>query len=239
MAQIRLNKFIAHSGVVSRRKADELISTGRVQVNHSVVENLATIIDTETDVVFVDGEIVKIKKAVYFLLNKPKGYVTTTSDEQNRNTVVSLIKTKEKIFPVGRLDINTTGVLILTNDGDFANSILHPSHNIPRTYKVKLHRQLTEEDAIKLYRGMNLEGRRSRFEEVTIISKVKNIVQVVTAEGRNHFVKNMFKAAGYFVEALERTAFGPFNIKNLPVGAYRVITSEEIDRFYRKYSNVF
>ena len=138
----RLNKFIADSGITSRRKAEELILQGRVTVNNKTIVQLAFNIDVENDEVTVDGEKIKPAEHVYYLLNKPKGVITTTDDEKNRMTVIDLIKSKQKIFPIGRLDFNTTGVLILTNDGDFAQKLIHPKNNIIREYEVKLDKEL-------------------------------------------------------------------------------------------------
>lgn len=141
----RLNKFIADSGITSRRKAEELILQGRVTVNNKTITKLAFNIDVESDEVTVDGEKIKPADHVYFLLNKPKGVVTTTDDEKHRMTVTDLIKSKQKIFPIGRLDYNTTGVLILTNDGEFAQKLIHPKNNIIREYEVKLDKELEAE----------------------------------------------------------------------------------------------
>ncbi len=138
----RLNKFIADSGITSRRKAEELILQGRVTVNNKTIVQLAFNIDVENDEVTVDGEKIKPAEHVYYLLNKPRGVVTTTDDEKKRMTVTDIIKSKQKIFPIGRLDFNTTGVLILTNDGDFAQKLIHPKNNIIREYEVKLDKEL-------------------------------------------------------------------------------------------------
>ena len=158
----RLNKFLSESGVASRRKSEEFILEGRVTVNGKTVTELSFIVDEENDIVKVDGERLKPEKKVYFVLNKPKGYVTTTDDDKNRKTVTELVKSNQKIFPVGRLDYDTTGVLILTNDGDFTNFITHPSNRVPREYYVTLNKELREEDRQKLMKGITLDRRKSK-----------------------------------------------------------------------------
>ncbi|MFZ5947959.1 MAG: pseudouridine synthase [Stygiobacter sp.] len=235
--KIRLNRFLSESGVASRRKSEEFIKEGRVTVNNKQVTELATIIDDEIDIVKVDGEKVKPEKKVYFLLNKPKGYITTTSDEQGRKKVTDLIKTKEKIFPVGRLDFDTTGVLILTNDGDFANFLMHPSNKILREYKVLLDKPITEEDKNRLVKGIILDAKKSRFLKLYYPNKdFKESLIVTVSEGRNHFVKRMFSALGYNVKKLERISYANFNVKGIPLGSYRIISKEEIKRVYEDFS---
>lgn len=235
--KIRLNRFLSESGVASRRKSEEYIKGGRVSVNGSVVFDLATSIDENIDIVKVDGERVKQEKKIYFLLNKPKGFITTTEDEKGRKTVVDLIKTKIKIFPVGRLDYDTTGVLILTNDGDFANFLMHPSNKIPREYKVTLEKPIEDEHRFKLTKGITLEGRKGKFEKIYYAHKDhKDKLAVTTVEGRNHFVKRMFGALGYNVKKLERISYAGFTTKGMPIAAYRKITENEIRSIYEQYN---
>lgn len=225
---MRLNKFIADSGIASRRKSEELILQGRITVNKKTIKELSFKVDPDTDEVFFDGERIAPKKHLYFLLNKPKGVVTTTSDDKKRMTVVELIKTKEKIFPVGRLDYNTTGVLLLTNDGNFSNLLTHPKNKVPRTYEAKLDRQLSDEDVNKLLKGIFIDGVRGKFISVIFAKKnSKKNVDVTAVEGRNHFVKNMFRALGYTVTELNRKSYGNFEA-DVPVGRYRIITASEI-----------
>lgn len=233
--QNRLNKFIADSGVTSRRKAEELIVQGRVEVNGKVIIDLGFKVNTEIDVVEVDGVKIKPKKHIYFLLNKPKGYITSTNDEKKRRTVIELIDTKEKIYPIGRLDYNTTGVLLLTNDGDFTNVLTHPSNKIPRVYEVTLNKHLEEKDKDKLLKGVYIDSKRGKFIEVNLIGK-KNKVEVVCHEGRNHFIKKMFGVLGYNVESLDRKMFGNFTA-DIPLGAYRILTEKEIELIKNKYAN--
>ncbi|MEW6508360.1 MAG: pseudouridine synthase [Bacteroidota bacterium] len=234
--KIRLNKFLSECGIASRRKSEEYIIEGRVAVNGKVVTALASIIDDRNDIVTIDGEKIKAQKKVYFLLNKPRLFVTTTNDEKGRRKVTDLIKCGQKIYPVGRLDFDTTGVLILTNDGEFTNFLTHPKNNIPRLYKAYLNKKLEEEDRLKLINGLTLDGRKSRFEKISFIKKhVNEKVLVTVTEGRNHFVKRMFEIFGYKVTSLERIAYGPFNIKGIPTGSYRKISYSEIENVYKIY----
>lgn len=230
----RLNKFIADSGITSRRKADELIQQGRVEVNGKVILDLGFKVNSEIDVVEVDGVKIKQKKHLYFLLNKPKGFITSTNDEKKRRTVVELIDTKEKIYPVGRLDYNTTGVLILTNDGDFTNLLTHPSNKVPRVYEVQLNKHLEEKDKEKLLKGIYIDSKKGKFIEVNTNFK-KNKVEVLCHEGRNHFIKKMFGVLGYNVEQLNRKMFGGITL-DIPVGTYRKLTDKEIDLIKNSYA---
>lgn len=235
---IRLNKFLADSGVASRRKAEEFILQGRVAVNGELIKELSFKVDSDKDTVSFDGENISPKRHIYFLLNKPRGVVTTTNDEKKRDTVTDLIKTNEKIFPVGRLDYNTTGVLLLTNDGEFSNLLTHPRNNVPRTYEVILDRPLEETDQDKLLKGVYIDGVRGKFKSMVFPKKSsRKRVNVVTVEGRNHFVKNMFKTLGYSVTALNRSAYGVF-ITDIPVGHYRTLAPEEIEKAIKAYGKV-
>ncbi len=235
MKSTRLNKFIAESGVCSRRKAEELILQGRIEVNKQTVIELAFKIDPDVDNVTLDGEVIKPKGHIYLLMNKPRGVVTTTSDEKNRMTVLDIIKVKEKVFPVGRLDYNTTGVLLLTNDGDFSFYLTHPKNKIQREYSVKLDRTLNKEDAEKLMKGVFIDGVRGRFISVNFPNENSfKFVQVVSEEGRNHFVKNMFKTLGYTVVGLHRDRYGDFTA-DIPIGSYRFLSDDEIKSVKKRY----
>lgn len=238
--QIRLNKYIADSGVTSRRKADGLIIQGRVVVNEEEIVDLDFRVDPKKDVVYVDGEKISPKRHIYFLLNKPRGFVTSTKDEVHRKTVIELIKTKERIYPVGRLDFNTTGVLLLTNDGELSNLLTHPRNEVPREYEVKLDKPLSEMDKDRLLRGVRLDGqRRGYFITVTTPNlNNKRFVEVVTDEGRNRFVKRMFQAVRYKVLALHRKTFAGFTTEDLQLGEYRKLKKAEIDEAIKRYEMV-
>ncbi|HSP87935.1 MAG TPA: pseudouridine synthase [Ignavibacteriaceae bacterium] len=231
----RLNKYIANSGITSRRKSEEFILQGRVSINDKIITDLSFKVDDENDIVMVDGEKIHPKRHLYFLLNKPKGVVTTTDDEKNRKTVVDLIKTKERIYPIGRLDYDTTGVLILTNDGEFSNLLTHPSNKIPREYEVKIDNPLREEDRLKFLRGINLDGSKAVFIKVfTKDPERKNII-VTAIEGRNHFVKRLFGALGYTVLKLNRRLFAGVKA-DIPVGTYRKLTLSEVEGIIKQYA---
>jgi 23S rRNA pseudouridine2605 synthase len=234
--KIRLNKYLSECGIASRRKSEEYILQGRVTVNKKIVEELSFTIDPLIDEVSVDGEKVKQKKHLYFLLNKPKGYITTTDDDKRRKKVVDLIPTKEKIFPVGRLDYDTTGVLILTNDGDFTNFLTHPKNNIKREYEVKLDKPLEAEDEKKLLNGVFLDGKRGKFLHINFETKNRHFCIVKCSEGRNHFIKNMFQALGYMVVELNRKSFADITVKGMHIGSFRVLTKKEIQEVYKKYA---
>jgi len=194
MTVIRINKFLADSGISSRRKSEEYISQGRVAVNDKIVTEFSHKVDIEKDIVTLDGEKIKPKKHIYILLNKPKGYITTVSDDRKRRTVMDLVKSKERIYPVGRLDYDTTGLLFLTNDGELSQLLTHPGNKVPREYEVKLDRPLDENDRLKLLQGVLLEGKKGKFIKITFPwQKDKEIVSVICEEGRNRFVKRMFR----------------------------------------------
>lgn len=231
MMKVRLNKYLSECGVTSRRKADSLINDGRISINGNIVLELGSKIDTETDEVFIDGELLKERKKVYYLLNKPKGVITSTTDDRNRITVIDLIKTKEKIFPIGRLDYNTTGVLLLTNDGDFSNFLTHPKNGVEREYEVVIDKPLAQDDKLKLLKGVFLDKRKSVFTSITYPKRNNfSVARVVTVEGRNHFVKRMFEALGYRVNDLSRIRFGKITTRNLQKGEYRIISQKEINQ---------
>lgn len=225
---VRLNKFISECGISSRRKAEEFILQGRVTVNNKTITKLAYNIDPEKDIVELDGEKIKPRKKLYFLLNKPSGYISTTSDEKKRKTVLDLLHVREKIYPVGRLDYDTTGVLILTNDGEFANKMLHPTNKIIRTYIATLDKVLDEKDAEKLIKGIILDKRKSKFEKISFpVKNNKTKVKVDCIEGRNHFVKRMFATLGYEVKKLHRESFAGIKA-DIPIGSYRELKFSEI-----------
>lgn len=234
--QIRINKYLSDCGIASRRKVEELILQGRVMVNNKIVSNLSTKIDSENDSVHVDGEVVSIKKHVYYLLNKPKGTITTTKDDKGRTTVVDLIKSDQNIYPIGRLDFNTTGVLLLTNDGNFSYLLSHPKHKVPREYDVKLDRALTDDDKKILLSGIILNKKKSKFESISSPQKKNKILlRVKCYEGRNHFVKRMFASLGYTVTSLNRYSYANL-IANVPIGAYRKLSLSEINKITNHYA---
>jgi len=228
----RLNKYLSECGFGSRRNVEEFILDARVEINKNTVIDLATVIDEDKDEVRLDGEIIKKKQKEYILLYKPKGYISSTKDDKGRKTVLDLVKTKNRVFPVGRLDYDTTGVLILTNDGEFTNKMTHPSNGIVREYVAKLDKPLTEEDRIKLTKGVYVGKRKSKF----VFAKIRRSTEIVigSLEGRYHFVKNMFLALGYDVKKLERSKFGEITLEGMNPGEYRHLTKSEIENVYKK-----
>lgn len=227
---MRLNKFIAECGIASRRKAEEFIVQGRVDVNNKTITSLSFNVNPDSDEIRIDGEKIRFQRHVYYVLNKPKGVVTTTSDEKSRPIVTELIKSNVKIYPIGRLDINTTGVLLLTNDGEFANKLIHPRNNIIREYKVVLNRELNLQDEQQLIKGVLIDDKRGKFESINLIKKSsRKAVLVSCTEGRNHFVKKMFSSLKYDVVSLHRKSFAGIT-DDIPVGSYRKLRDEEIKR---------
>lgn len=230
--KVRLNKHISSSGVTSRRKADDLILQGRVEVNDEIVKKLGFLVDAEADIIRVDGTELKRTAKEYYMLYKPAGFITAVTDDRNRKTVVELIKTKGRIFPVGRLDYDTTGLLFLTNDGDFANLLMHPSSKIQRTYEVKLDKEIFENNVQRLLEGVVVDKKKRKFASVELSPKNPRRVTVTCYEGINHFVKKMFKAIGFRVIKLKRTAFGHLTLEIMNPGDYRKLEKHEVNKFY-------
>jgi 23S rRNA pseudouridine2605 synthase len=236
MTVVRINKFLADSGISSRRKSEEYISQGRVAVNDKIVTEFSHKVDIEKDIVTLDGEKIKPKKHIYIILNKPKGYITTVSDDRNRRTVMDLVKSKERIYPVGRLDYDTTGLLFLTNDGELSQLLTHPGNKIPREYEVKLDKPLDEDDRQKLLQGVSLEGKKGKFLKITFpFHNDKKIVSIVCEEGRNRFVKRMFRKLDYTVLELNRFSFAGI-VLDVPPGKSRNLTYNEIQELKQKYT---
>jgi len=237
----RLQKVIANLGYCSRRKAEELISNGKVSVNGTVVTELGTKVK-KGDIIEVEGNILDNNKNYeYYILNKPRGVVTTTNDEHGRKTVVDLIDTSTRIYPVGRLDYDTTGLLLLTNDGELANKLMHPSSNIEKTYVAKIEGLISPISVKKLKSGVVIDGYKTRPAKVKVKkynkSTNKSIVEITISEGKNHQVKKMFEAVGHHVEKLKREKYAIFDIKSLKVGEYRKLTFKEISILYSLFND--
>ena len=231
----RLQKVIANSGYTSRRKAEELIINSRVKVNGVLVNSLGTKVN-KNDKIEVDGVILGKEEKVYFLLNKPRGYVSTTSDELNRKTVVSLIDTDKRIYPVGRLDYDTTGLLLLTNDGELSNLLMHPKNNIDKVYVAKINGFLTVEEQKKLKSGVLIESVKTSASKVKVRSFNKktntSIVEITIHEGKNHQVKKMFEAVSHEVLKLKREKIAFLNLQGLNSKEYRSLTIKEVKQLY-------
>jgi len=232
---MRINKYLASAGLGSRRKVEELVNLGKIKVNGQIIYNLATEI-TENDVVEYMGKRISLEeKKIYIMLNKPKCYVTTVSDEKQRRTVLDLTKDiKERIFPVGRLDFNTEGLLILTNDGDFTNSIIHPSKHVSKTYEVITKIKPTRAGLAELRKGIILDGIKTIPAIVENSQVVENgfLTRITIFEGRNHQVRNMFSAIGCKVYDLKRIAIGKLELGDLPKGKYRILTKKDLEKIF-------
>lgn len=233
-SKIRLNKFIADAGIASRRKADELIVSGAVKVNGVVVDTPGVRVD-KTDFITVNGDPIKEKiMPVYIVLNKPKNVITTTDDEMGRKTVLDIVRKQARIYPVGRLDRNTTGVLLLTNDGDMAYRLTHPSYQVERIYDAKLDKILKSEHAQEISQGVELEnGEMTQPCELLIHPADKTKVTITLREGKNHEVKRIFEKFGYVVKQLDRKSFAGITVSGMEKGTYRHLNRKEL-QFLKK-----
>ncbi len=236
----RLQKVMAHAGIASRRKSEEIIQQGRVKVNGKVVTELGTKVSVN-DEVTVDDIPIEREQKIYVLLNKPRETISTVDDEKNRDTVVELIEgVEERIYPVGRLDWDTTGALLLTNDGELSYKLTHPSFEFPKTYVVKASGHFQKKDANIMSRGIVVDGEKTAPARVNILSYDRNskttMVRITLIEGRNHQVKNMFKTMGYPVEKLTRESFGFLTVDNLQSGEWRFLTPHEVKQLEKMVS---
>ena len=234
----RVQKIIAESGYCSRRKAEEFIKEGLVKVNGIVVDKLGVKANYD-DCIEVDGNQIDNKQEkVYYIMNKPRGIITSTNDDKDRKTVVDLIPDTRRIYPVGRLDYDTTGLIILTNDGEIANLLMHPKNKIDKVYVAKIEGIITKQDLLKLTKGVTIDGAKTSKSKVKVlkIDKKNNnsIVQITIHEGRNHQVKKMFKAVGYDVIKLKREKIDFLTLDGLKSGEYRMLSVHEVKKLYSK-----
>jgi len=229
---MRLAKFLAHAGVASRRAAEQLVFGGRVSVGGEVVRDPARDVDERSGVA-VDGRPVALeRRQLVFLLNKPPGYVSTAHDPQGRPTVVELVKARERLYPVGRLDADTTGLLLLTNDGELAHRLTHPSFEVPRTYRAQVRRPPGREPALRALReGIELDDGRTAPAKVRRLTPDR--LELVLREGRKRQVRRMLEAVGHPVVRLERVAFGPLRLGELPPGGHRLLKPAEVEQLRR------
>lgn len=231
----RLNKYISMCGIASRRKADELILSGKVKVNGKIVKELGTKVNFDDEVI-INGKVIGLEIKKYYLLYKPRGVVSTSSDNKSRKTVVDLVKSDVKLYPVGRLDYDTTGIILLTNDGELTNMLTHPSHNVEKEYIAKVKGFFKKEDALKLSSGIVLNGVKTkkavfkldRYDKKTDSSYIK----VVITEGRNHQVKDMLSFLGYDCKKLKRERYAFLTLKGLKSGEYRELSIKEVKTLY-------
>ena len=238
----RVQKVISNLGYASRREAEKLILDGKVLINDQKA-NLGDKVNS-SDIIKINGVVLDKTKSndkVYYLLNKPRGVVSTTNDEFGRKTVISLIETDKRIYPVGRLDYDTTGAILLTNDGELTNLLIHPSSEVEKVYLAKIKGIITGSDIFKLKNGVIIDNKKTSKCRVKLKSYDKktntSLVELTIHEGRNHQVKKMFEAIGYDVIKLTRIRFAFLDVKNLKSGEYRLLTSKEIKKLYNLGSN--
>ncbi|MFY0626178.1 MAG: rRNA pseudouridine synthase [Reichenbachiella sp.] len=226
---IRLNKYIANAGICSRRDADALISEGKIKINDKVVTELGRKVE-KGDKVKHNGKLIVLQKFAYVLLNKPKAFLTTMDDPQGRPTVMKLVEGScdERIFPVGRLDRNTTGLLLFSNDGELSQKLTHPKYKIKKIYQVELNKALTSNDANQIADGVKLEDGLVNVDEIVILDESKKNIGIQIHVGKNRIVRRIFESLGYEVTKLDRTMYGNLTKKNLPRGKWRLLTEKEV-----------
>lgn len=232
---MQLNKFVAQAGVASRRKAQELIEAGEIKVNGKVQTNSAYRVQPE-DTVTYKNKVLYPEKKVYILLNKPKGYITTTSDEKDRKTVLDILENvgKERLYPVGRLDRDTTGVLLITNDGTLAQILAHPSYEVSKAYNATLDKPIDQADFIKIKEGIKLEDGFIKPDQISVAEPGNyKKIKIKIHSGKNRIVKRIFEALGYQVKKLDRVSYAKLNKKTLGLGQFRVLTKSEIKYLYQ------
>ncbi len=235
MEEIRLQKYLAEAGIASRRKAEELIQQGKVKVNDVKVTELGTKINPEKDKIEYEGKrITRKDEKVYILLNKPIGYVTTAKDQFNRDSVLDLVKVKQRIVPVGRLDMYTSGALLLTNDGDFVYQVTHPKHEIEKTYTVTIKGSITKTTIEMLKKGVKIEDYVTRPAKVKILKieedKNQSRLEITIHEGKNRQVRKMCEIVGHKVLALHRSKIAGIGVKELPLGKWRYLSKKEMNQ---------
>lgn len=232
----RLQKVIANSGFTSRRKAEELIKEGKVKVNGKVIKELGTKVSYD-DSIIIDGVLLKKEEnKEYYLLNKPRGVISSVSDDKNRKTVVDLIETETRIYPIGRLDYDTTGLILLTNDGKLTNILSHPNNNVEKTYIAKIEGILSKENIDALKKGIIIDGRKCKPVRFKVrkkdLEKNTSMVEITIVEGRNHIVKKLFHELKHEVIKLKRESYAFLTLDNLKSGEYRMLSIKEVKRLY-------
>ena len=223
----RLHKILASAGIASLRKSERLIAEGRIQVNGQTAQ-IGDFADQDIDLILADGNRISVQQKRYILLNKPTGYVTTVSDPHGRPTVMDLVNVRERVYPIGRLDVDTEGLLLLTNDGDFAQKMAHPSFEIEKTYRAELSRPLSEGSESLLSRGVKLDDGPTKPALLNVISARRRRVDITIHEGRNRIVRRMFESVGSPVIRLRRIRFGTMSLNDMPKRAWRDLTLSEV-----------
>ena len=227
----RLNKFLSRSGVCSRRKADEYIESGRVSVNGNIVRELGVKVK-DTDVIAVDkNEVDKTEEKIYIKLNKPVGFVSTAKEQFGRPCVTDLVKITVRLYPVGRLDMFSEGLIILTNDGDFVNKVIHPTQHVKKTYEVTLSTKISENDIESLKNGIDIGG---YITKEAFVNKIKdNVIEIIISEGKNRQIRKMCEALGYKVVKLKRTKIGQLSLGSLKPGEYERLDERDIKKIFK------
>lgn len=231
----RLQKILARAGVASRRGAEELIRSGRVTVNGQVVQTMGLKVDPSRDVVACNGQPINFEQKIYVLVNKPAGYVTTLADPQGRPVVVDLVADfPQRLFPVGRLDLDTEGALLMTNDGELGNFILHPRYEVNKTYEALVVGSPTPEELRRLERGVEIDGQRTRPADIRVLDRrgQRTLVEVVIHEGKKRQVRKMFQAINHRVIHLKRTAYGQLRLGRLAPGKYRILSMDDLKKIF-------
>ena len=230
---VRINKFVASNGIISRRKVDEYIEQGRIMVNGITVRERGFKVNPNKDKISVDGEIIKTNvRKIYIVLNKPPKVISAVTDNKNRKTVVDLVKIKERIFPIGRLDYDTTGLILLTNDGELANKLMHPKYEVEKIYLAHLSKPLEEKHRKKIADGIFIDRKKTEPAKISFVNKYDNKrIYVSIHEGRNRQVKKMFEEFGYKIKKLHRTKYGNLKLGNLKEGVWRKLSKEEVAQF--------
>ncbi len=230
MEEIRINKYISESGSCSRRAAEELIKLGRVKINGKVITELGTKVKNNDLVEVNEHDITNVQQKRYIILNKPIGYVTTSKEQFNRKSILDLVNIEERVYPVGRLDMYSEGLLILTNDGEITNAITHPSKHISKTYIATLNKEITKIDMLKLENGIDIGG---YVTSKAFVKKLENnSIQITIFEGKNRQIRKMCECIGYKVIKLKRVSIGKLELGNLKSGEYKEITYEEIKKVF-------
>jgi 23S rRNA pseudouridine2605 synthase len=226
---MRLNKYIASCGVTSRRGAEQLVLDNKVTLNGKPVKELGTQVDEHKDCVRISGQVIKLQfRKIYIILNKPKGYITTANDERGRKTVFDLVKINSRVFPVGRLDAGSEGLLLLTNDGDLANRLLHPKYKMKKKYRAKLNKPFNPDDFDNFKNGIELEDGLTAPSRAAFYSDDPTRIEVIIHEGKNRQVRRMFEAIGYEIRALKRVQFGPLYLNKVARGKWRHLEKKEV-----------
>ncbi|MCW5209382.1 rRNA pseudouridine synthase [Desulfobulbus sp. US1] len=233
----RIQKIIAHAGICSRRKAEEYIAEGRVKVDGKPITQPGLKVDPEQVIITVDGKPLKEEKKIYILLHKPRGYVTTMSDPQGRPIVTDLLsEIQERLFPVGRLDLDSEGALLLTNDGALANQVIHPRFEVNKTYEATVRDLPKKSDLQRLEQGIVLDGKKTWPAQLRVLKKKKDVtvIEIIIHEGKKRQVRKMFQAIGHPVIRLKRTAYGRLRLENLPEGRYRFLDKIDVKKLFCK-----